>query len=112
MMFHFEAQKFNLGEGLTYRPNFILPTIQVEGRQVILEPPGVWKGDHVEQVTTKYRRFREMFGSLYYFILIVQSNEYYRIRDGYPDSYDDIVESHRMGDLLYMLKSDGYKTLF
>ena len=112
MMFYFEAQRFNLGDGLTYRPDFILPKIYVEGRQVILEPHGFWTGDHVEQVTTKYRKFREMFGSLYYFILIVQSKEYYRVRDGYPDSYDDIIESHRMGDLLYMLKSDGYRKIF
>lgn len=71
----------------------------------------MWKG-HEEDVTIKYRLFREMYGSLYYLILIVQPNEYTRIRDKYPDSYDDIFESNRMPDLLYMLKNERYKQIF
>ena len=60
----------------------------------------------------KLRLFREMFGSLFYLILIVQPNEYTRVRDRFPEAYDDIVESNRMGDLLYMLKSGRYKPIF
>jgi hypothetical protein len=112
MIFYFEGQRFSLGGGLTYRPDFILPGYRVGGRQVVLEPHGVWRPGHEEEVTEKYRLFREMYGSLYYLILIVQPNEYTRIRDGYPDSYDDIFESNRMPDLLYMLKNGRYKQIF
>ena len=112
MMFFFEAQRFSLGGGLTYRPDFILPGYSVDGRRVVLEPHGVWRPGHEEEVTEKYRLFREMYGSLYYLILIVQPNEYTRIRDRYPDSYDDIFESNRMPDLLYMLKNGTYRQIF
>ena len=53
-----------------------------------------------------------MYGSLYYLVLIVQPREYTRVRDRYPDSYDDIVESDRMPELLYMLKSGRYRPIF
>ena len=53
-----------------------------------------------------------MYGSLYYLVLIVQPREYTRVRDRYPDSYDDIVESDRMPELLYMLKSGRYRQIF
>jgi hypothetical protein len=112
MMFYFEAQKFNLGGGLTYRPDFILPGYKVQGRTVVLEPHGIWKGKHELEVVEKFRLFREMFGSLFYLVLIVQPNEYTRIRDRYPEAYDDIVESNRMGDLLYLLKTGRYKPIF
>ncbi len=112
MMFYFEPQRFSLGGGLTYRPGFVLPVYSVGGRTVILEPHGVWGGDHELEVTRKYRLFREMFGSLFYLILIVPSMEYIRVRDEYPGSFDDIVESNRMVDLLFMLKNNRYKQLF
>jgi len=63
-------------------------------------------------VTEKFRLFREMYGSLFYLVLIVQPREYTRVRDRYPDAYDDIVESDRMSDLLYMLKSGRYRQIF
>ena len=44
--------------------------------------------------------------------MIVQPREYTRVRGLFPDAYDDIVESNRMPDLLYMLKSGGYKQIF
>jgi len=50
--------------------------------------------------------------SLYYLVLIVQSREYTCVRDRFPDSYDDIVESDRMPELLYMLKNGRYKQIF
>jgi len=112
IMFYFEGQRFSLGGGLTYRPDFILPEYRVGGRQVVLEPHGVWRPGHEEEVTDKYRLFRELYGSLYYLVLIVQPNEYTRVRDLYPEAYDDIFESNRMPDLLYMLKSGGYKQIF
>jgi len=112
IMFYFEAQRFNLGDGLTYRPDFILPDYWVDGRTVVLEPHGIWRGRHELEVVEKYRRFREMFGSLFYLILIVPPRDYMRIRDRYPESYDDLVESDRMGDLLYMLKTGCYKPIF
>ncbi|MFH2110805.1 MAG: DUF2400 family protein [Candidatus Bathyarchaeota archaeon] len=112
MVFYFEPQRFSLGGGLTYKPDFVLPGVRVGGRTVVLEPHGVWGGDHELEVTRKYRLFREMFGSLFYLILIVPPLEYVRVRDGYPESYDDIVEGNRMGDLLYMLKSGRYKQIF
>jgi hypothetical protein len=68
LMFIFEAQKFNLGNGLTYRPDFILPNIRIDSKKVILEPHGIWKGKHVDQVTSKYKLFKELFGHFYYFI--------------------------------------------
>ena len=71
----------------------------------------MWKG-HEEDVTIKYRLFREMYGSLYYLVLIVQPWEYTRVRDRFPDSYDDIVESDSMPKLLYILKNDRYKPIF
>ena len=112
MLFYFEGQRFSLGGGLTYRPDFILPGYRVGGRQVVLEPHGIWRRGHEEEVTMKYRLFREMYGSLYYLVLIVQPRVYTRVRDRFPDSYDDIVESDRMPDLLYMLKSGRYKQIF
>ena len=112
MLFYFEGQRFNLGGGLTYRPDFILPGYRVGGRQVVLEPHGIWRQGHEEEVTEKFRLFREMYGSLYYLVLIVQPRVYTRVRDRFPDSYDDIVESDRMPDLLYMLKSGRYKQIF
>jgi len=42
----------------------------------------------------------------------VQPREYVRVRDRYPDSYDDIVESNGMPELLYMLKNDRYRQIF
>ncbi|HUV33527.1 MAG TPA: hypothetical protein VMW22_01255, partial [Candidatus Desulfaltia sp.] len=112
MVFYFEPQRFGLGGGLTYRPDFVLPGCRVGGRTVILEPHGVWGGDHELEVTRKYRLFREMFGSLFFLILIVPPLEYVRVRDGYPESFDDIVEGNRMADLLFMLKNNRYKQLF
>lgn len=112
MLFYFEGQRFSLGGGLTYRPDFILPGYRVGGRQVVLEPHGIWRQGHEEEVTTKFRLFREMYGSLYYLVLIVQSREYTRVRDRFPDSYDDIVESDRMTEVLYMLKNGRYKQIF
>ena len=112
MLFYFEGQRFSLGGGLTYRPDFILPGYRVGGRQVVLEPHGIWRQGHEEEVTEKFRLFREMYGSLYYLVLIVQPRVYTRVRDRFPDSYDDIVESDRMPDLLYMLKSGRYKQIF
>ena len=53
-----------------------------------------------------------MYGSLYYLVLIVQPREYTRVRDRYPESYDDIVESDRMPDLLFMLKNGRYEQIF
>jgi hypothetical protein len=112
MMFCFEGQRFSLGGGLTYGPDFILLGYSVGGRQVVLEPRGVWRQGHEEEVTEKFRLFREMYGSLYYLVLIVQPREYTRVRDRYPESYDDIVESDRMPDLLFMLKNGRYKQIF
>jgi len=112
IMFAFAAQRFNIGDGLTYRPDFILPSFQVQGRTVVLEPHGIWRAGHEVEVVEKLRMFREMFGSLFYLILIVQPNEYTRVRDRFPEAYDDIVESNRMGDLLYMLKTGKYKPIF
>lgn len=112
MMFYFEGQRFSLRGGLTYKPDFILPEYRVGGRQVVLEPHGMWREGHEEEVTEKYRLFREMFGSLFHLILIVQPNEYTRVRDRFPEAYDDIVESNRMADLLYMLKTGRYKPIF
>jgi len=34
------------------------------------------------------------------------------VRDRYPEAYDDIFETNRKPDLLYMLKSGGYKQIF
>lgn len=112
IMFYFEPQRFNLGVGLTYKPDFVLPGCKVGSRIVILEPHGVWRLGHEAEVTRKYQVFREMFGSLFYLILIVPPNEYTRVRDGYPESYDDIVEGNRMGELLYLLKTGRYKPIF
>jgi hypothetical protein len=72
----------------------------------------VWGGGHEADVTRKYRLFREMFGSLFYLILIVQPNEYVRVRDRFREAYDDVLESSRMGDLLYLLKTGRYKPIF
>ena len=58
---------------------------------------------HEEELTERYRFFREMYGGLYSLMLFVQLREYERVRDRYPDSYDDIVESDRMPEFLYML---------
>jgi len=79
---------------------------------VVLEPHGIWMSGHELEVVEKFRMFREMFGSLFYLILIVQSNEFTRVRDSFPEAYDDIIESNRMGDLLYMLKIGRYKPIF
>ena len=38
--------------------------------------------------------------------------EYTCVRDRYPDAYDVVVESNRMPDILYMLKSGSYKQVF
>ena len=111
-MFYFESQRFNLENNLTYKPDFILPKSKIHDKQVILEPHGIWTPEHTIQVTTKYKQFREMFGKHYYLILLVQPNVYYQIRDKYPESYDDIVESNRMGDLLFMLKKGHYHPIF
>ena len=53
-----------------------------------------------------------MYKSLYYIVLIVQPREYVRVRDRYPESYDDIVERDRMPELLYMLKNGRYRQIF
>ena len=53
-----------------------------------------------------------MYGSLYYLVLIVQPREYTRVRGRYPESYDDIVESDRMPDILFMLKNGRYEQIF
>ena len=111
-MFYYESQVFNLGDGITYRPDFILPEPIIDGTQIVLEPHGFWKGDHEKQVTEKYSKFRQQFGSFYHLILIVHPNDYTRIRDNYPEAYDDIIESNRMPDLLYMLKTGKYKKIF
>jgi len=58
---------------------------------------------HEEELTERYRFLREMYGGLYSLMLFVQLREYERVRDRYPDSYDDIVESDRMSEFLYML---------
>ena len=55
MMFCFEGQRFSLGGGLTYGPDFILLGYSVGGRQVVLEPRGVWRQGHEEEVTEKLR---------------------------------------------------------
>jgi hypothetical protein len=34
------------------------------------------------------------------------------VRDRYPESYYDIVESDRMPDLLFMLKNGRYEQIF
>ena len=44
--------------------------------------------------------------------MIVQPREYTRVRDLFPGAYNNIVESNRMPDLLYMLKSGRYKQIF
>ena len=56
--------------------------------------------------------FREMYGSLYHLVLIVQPRVYTRVRDRFPDSYDEVVESDRMPELLYMLKNGRYRQIF
>jgi hypothetical protein len=112
MVFAFAAQRFNLRDGLTYRPDFILPGYRVEGRTVVLEPHGIWRAGHELEVVEKLGMFREMFGGLFYLILIVQPNEYTRVRDRFREAYDDVVESNRMGDLLYLLKTGRYKPIF
>lgn len=110
VLFQYESMSFSLGEGLTYRPDFVLPGISVGGKRVILEPHGIWREGHEQEVTSKYARFRKLYGTYYWLILLVQPNEFYRVRDTYSDSYDDIVEGRNIADLLYMLKSKSYET--
>jgi hypothetical protein len=110
VLFQYESMSFSLGDGLTYKPDFVLPGISVGGRRVILEPHGIWREGHEQEVTSKYARFRKLFGAYYWLVLLVQLNEFYRVRDTYPDSYDDIVEGRNIADLLYMLKSKSYET--
>jgi len=42
ILFYFEGQRFSLGGGLTYRPDFILPGYRVGGRRVV--KPGLFDG--------------------------------------------------------------------
>lgn len=112
VFFQYESITLNLGNGITYKPDFILPKTAVEGKHVVLEPHGIWREGHEEEVTAKYAQFRELYGNYYYLILLVHPNEYYRIRDIHPESYDDIVEGRGIADLLYMLKNNRYRNIF
>ena len=53
-----------------------------------------------------------VLGSLRFLVLLVAARDYTRVRDRYPESYYDIVESDRMPELLYMLKSGRYRQIF
>ena len=110
VLFQYESMKFSLDGGLTYRSDFVLPGVTVRGKRVILEPHGIWREGHDKDVTAKYANFRKLYGAYYWLILLVQLNEFYRVRDTYTDSYDDLVEGRNIADLLYMLKSKSYET--
>lgn len=109
IVFWYEPATFKLPNGLTYRPDFLLPKYSIDGRKVVLEPHGVWDGRNGEEVAYKYRVFRKAYGEDYYLILIVPSDYFHLVKERYFDSYDDLLEGNRTPDLLYSLKNDCYR---
>jgi hypothetical protein len=112
IIFWYEPVIFRLPNGLTYRPDFLLPGFNIEGKKVVLEPHGVWEGRNGDEVAYKYSIFRETYGNEYYLIIIVPSNDYQMVRDRYKGAYDDLIEGNRTPDLLYMLKTGSYVKSF
>ena len=112
IIFWYEPVIFRLPNGLTYRPDFLLPAYNVEGKKVVLESHGIWEGRNGEEVAYKYSIFRKTYGNEYYLIVIVPSNDYQMVRDRYKGAYDDLIEGNRTPDLLFMLKTGGYTKSF
>ena len=128
LVFSFESHRFNLREGLTYLPDFVLPNCQVKGKTVLLEPHGVWthcvyrevnaggkkiscyalpaKLDELEiQWVEKMKIFREMYGQEFHVDLLVPDQVYEQVRNDYPYVYDEIYVGTDIPKLLYELKN-------
>ena len=129
IVFSYESHRFNLRDGLTYSPDFVLPNCQVKGRTVLLEPHGVWTrptfrsldiyGKKIScfalpaqldvaeiQWAEKMRMFKEMYGKEFYVELLVPDQVYQRVRDDYPNVYDEIYVGADVPKLLYELKNN------
>ena len=128
IMFYFESLRFNLPDGFTYKPDFVLPQCKIKGKTVLLEPHGVWgsperrrvrigtkvikfqaygtKPNESEvQFTDKTRLFRETFGRDYYLILLVPSRVKERVEKWYINSFDEVYDGADIPELLFKLKN-------
>jgi hypothetical protein len=132
VMFLFEPYPFTLPEqkgAPHYRPDFVLPRVRKKGRIVILEPHGVWTplqkrivslgtrsfpiwvkptriGDDELEFVNKLQVFREIYGGLYYLILIIPSAFKERVENDYPEIYDEVYDGLDIPKLLYDLKGN------
>lgn len=129
-MFSFEPLILNLpgARGAPqYTPDFVLPNCKKKRRTVILEPHGFWTPLEKRPVrighktfliwvrptridpdeskfVNKLRDFRNTWKEKYYLILIVPSAVKDRVKDDYPDIFDEICEGRDIPRLLYNLK--------
>ena len=129
-VFKFEPYLFQLPKesGIPhYRPDFLLPNHRKKGREIILEPHGIWTQRENRWVTVGNRRyliwafpgevdvdeerfvnklrvFRENYKKMYYLILIVPSRFKERVEREYPEIYDEIYEDRDIPKILYNLK--------
>jgi hypothetical protein len=129
-MFSFEPHIFNLAEDQgppRYTPDFVLPNCKKDGKIVILEPHGPWTRPEKRIVrighrrfpiwvrptqvnpdelrfVSKLKKFREIYGKMYYLILIVPSRFKDRVEEDYPEAFDEIWDGSDTPKLLFNLK--------
>jgi len=117
ILYNYESYTFPLPE-YTYKPDFILPDYQKNGRTILLEPHGIWTKPIKRKIkignrwmtfpapgrpdpdeikfTDKLKLFRELFGGSFYLILFVPERYYQTVETRYPDSFDEI---HYIGNI-------------
>jgi len=87
--YRYEKIRFSLPSGRTYKPDFILPDIKVDGRRIILEPHNPKYGfGHIME-------FLEQYSNLYFLVIIIRN--------------DDIPENRL---ILEILENKGWGTIW
>lgn len=113
VVYHYESNIFRLTEGApSYKPDFILPDYQRNGKTILLEPHGIWTpprrnrvriGSRWMEVTApgepsvderefieKLTLFRQLYGHSFYLILLIPPMHYKYVETQYPEAYDEL----------------------
>ncbi len=80
--FRYESKRFHLNSWLRYTPDFILE-LQYDQKKIILEPHGIMRNGDIY----KFSEFRRIYGSNYFLILLVRTDDIPFVSE---DAYDDI----------------------